>query len=390
MTENNNNNYNLDAFPGSKSHRLAWPMARLKLISKAMKALNNGTDRTGLLYFLLEFHEFEELAFKMHPIDDNADEEEQIIIFSPQKKPVWNSFYDNPDSEEDLGTHDGASYKHFFDIWDRQETALQKFTAKFLDSLDEISQGALGPPDLLMIMPLREMVASLDRRFGNITSGELRKERAKLRTPTTTLAKFDHLLETHASVHLLLEYNDTPTCDNEKIFSLQDALVNFPQLDVPTNIFEREWRIKTEGRTYERYTADLIEYINNNGLADAAPTNAPHAYVANVKRCRDDNEEPNPQPSSSSSSSNTEEILARIEKRLNAVGKGKGKSNTGGDKRSKKEKPPADAPLEYCYQHGLGNHKGTECRNFEADDKFKHATKDNTMGGSTRVWKMKK
>ena len=373
MTETNNNNYNLEAFPGSKSHRLAWPMARRKLISKAMMAYNNGHDRTGLLYFLLEFHEFKDLSFKMHPIDDNEDE----------------AYYENPEDEDRPGQHDGASYKHFFDVWDRQETAVQKFTARFLDSLDEVAQGALGPPDALIVMPLREMVAALDRRFGNITSGELRKERAKLRTPVTSLAKFDLLLETHAAVHLLLEDNDTPTCDNEKIFSLQDALVNFPQLETATNIFEREYKIKDEFRTFDRYTADLIQYIHNNGLSDATPINTPHAYVANVKRSRDDDEASPPTSSSSSTTSSAEEILSRIEKRLFAVGKGRGKRPTGDDRRPKKEKT-ADAPLEYCYQHGLGNHKGTECRNFEADDKFNHATRDNTMGGSTRVWKPKK
>jgi hypothetical protein len=190
---------------------------------------------------------------------------DEFILFAPIKKPNWDDFYDRSNY------HDGPGYNHAYDGWDKQESAVSKFTAKFLSSLDEVALGAIGPANQRLIMPLRDMFHALDTRFGFITSGELRKERSKLRVPVQSLSKFDQLLETHASVHLLLEDNDVPTCENEKIFTLQDALINFPQLETPTNNFEREHKIKSKGRTFDRYTSELIDYINNNGLQDAAP-----------------------------------------------------------------------------------------------------------------------
>ena len=64
--------YNLEPFPGSKSHRLAWPSARRMYISRAMTAHNNGTDRTGLLYFLVDHAEFSDLAFKMLDVTEEG------------------------------------------------------------------------------------------------------------------------------------------------------------------------------------------------------------------------------------------------------------------------------------------------------------------------------
>lgn len=351
-----------------------------------MTAHNNGTDRTGLLYFLVDHNEFSDLSFKILDVSESGEDE--FILFSPIKKPNWDDFYNRNNS------HNGAGYNHAYEGWDKQETAVAKFTAKFLSSLDEVALGAIGPPDSRIIMPLRDMFHALDSRFGFITSGELRKERTKLRIPIQSLSKFDQLLETHASVHLLLEDNDVPTCENEKIFTLQDALVNFPQLEIPTNNFEREHKIKSKGRTFDRYTSELIDYINNNGLQDAAPKNQPHAYAANVKRDRDDGDDsPSTQPSSSPAFDNTEERLAKIEKMLNAAVKGKNnpKKPTGDGKRSKKDpKVGLDSPSEYCFTHGFGNHKGVNCRNFEGSENQRMATADNTMGGSAKVWKIRK
>lgn len=393
MTETNN--LNLESFPGTKSHRLAWPSARRNYIAKAIIAFNNGTDHTGLLYYLLEYQEFTTLAFKIHPTYDESDGETEggkeaqfkdgFKTFSPSKRPNWDAYYSS-DSDSNR-THDGATYKHYYDIWDKQETTLQKFTASFLDSLDEVALGAIGPPDQRIIMPLRDMFHALDTRFGFITTGELRKERAKLRVPTTTLAKFDSLLETHAAIHLLLEDNDVPTCDNEKIFTLQDALINFPQLFIPTSNFEREHKIRTKGRSYDRFTSYLTDYINNNGLSESAPIDAPHAYAAHVKRGRDEGEETENTTPPPSTHDISEDLVTRIVKRLNSVNKNKGKRPTGDPRRAKK---PTDTPQEYCYIHGLGNHTGGECRNFTAEDKFKAATKANPMGGSDKIWKNRK
>jgi hypothetical protein len=390
MTENTNN-FNLESFPGSKSHRLSWPTARRNYIAKAMIAHNNGTDNTGLLYYLLEHEEFSNLAFKIHPnYDEEGDEREsgssrEFNTFSPCKRPNWDNFFIT--DTEGNRTHDGATYKHKYEIWDRQEITLQKFTANFLDSLDEVALGAIGPADQRMIMPLRDMFHALDTRFGFITTGELRKERAKLRIPTTTLSKFDSLLETHASIHLLLEDNDIPTSDNEKIFTLQDALVNFPQLSTPTSNFELEHRLKSKGRSYDRFTSYLTEYINSNGLSDAAPTDTPHAYAGHVKRNREENEETDTKLQTPSTHDISEDLVTKIVKRLNSINKNTGKKPTGEPRRAKKS---TDAPQEYCYIHGLGNHNGEECRNFTADEKFKAATKANHMGGSDKVWKNRK
>jgi hypothetical protein len=258
----------------------------------------------------------------------------------------------------------------------------------FLDSLDEVAQGAIGTPQVRLMMPLRDMFHALDTRFGFITAGELRKERAKLRIATTSLAKFDTLLETQASIHLLLEDNDCPTSDNEKIFTLQDSLINFPQLFIPTSNFEREYKLRSAERTFDRFTSYLTEYINNNGLADAAPIDAPHAYAAHVKRGRDEGEETEATPQTPSSHDISEDLITRIVKKVNSVSRNKGKKPTGEQRRAKKT---TDAPpQEYCYIHGHGNHNGYDCRNFTAEDRFKAATKANPMGGSDKVWKNRK
>jgi hypothetical protein len=78
---------------------------------------------------------------------------------------------------------------------------------------------------------------------------------------------------------------------------------------------------------------------------------------------------------------------------LNSAGKGKNnpKKTIGDGKRPKKgSKAGLDSPSEYCFTHGFGNHKGTNCRNFEGSDGQRTATADNTMGGSAKVWKTRK
>jgi hypothetical protein len=149
--------------------------------------------------------------------------------------------------------------------------------------------------------------------------------------------------------------------------------------------------LKSKGRTLERFTYDINTYIHNNHLTNTPPRNTAHPYVAHLKRSRENDEETNtdtPPPSQDS------DRLDRIEKLLNAVSKGKGKKSTGDDKKRKKEGNPAsDAPHQYCYKHGFGNHNGRACRNFDGkagEDYLKDATADNTMGGSTKVWKPRK
>jgi hypothetical protein len=90
---------------------------------------------------------------------------------------------------------------------------------------------------------------------------------------------------------------------------------------------------------------------------------------------------------------NAEERLAKIEKMLNSAGKGKNNPNkpTGDGKRPKKDpKIGLDSPSEYCFTHGFGSHKGVNCRNFEGSENQRMATADNTMGGSAKVWKIRK
>ena len=155
---NQSSTYNIESFPGAKSHRLAWPTARRNYISRAMIAHNNGTDNTGLLYYLVETQEFDHLAFQLYPVFDEIGCDEIIcdsegpkskskdfVTFTPQKRPNWDSYF-STDADGNQGPHDTATYNHFFNTWDRQELALQKFTAKFLESLDEVALGAIGPP----------------------------------------------------------------------------------------------------------------------------------------------------------------------------------------------------------------------------------------------------
>ena len=54
--------YTLEAFPGDKPHRLAWPMARRMYIARAMTALNNTIDRTGIVFYLIDRKEFEGIS----------------------------------------------------------------------------------------------------------------------------------------------------------------------------------------------------------------------------------------------------------------------------------------------------------------------------------------
>ena len=154
------------SFPGTKSHRLSWPTARRNYISEAIIAFDNGTGNTGLLYYLLEYQEFTTLAYKIHPTYDDEEEREKqgehkdgFKTFSPCKRPNWDTFY-SADADGNR-TYDGATYKHFLAIWDKQETTLQKFTANFLDTLDEVTLGAIGPPDARMIMSPTQYVPRL-------------------------------------------------------------------------------------------------------------------------------------------------------------------------------------------------------------------------------------
>ena len=253
MTETTNS-YTLEPFPGGKPHRLAWPMARRMYISRSMTAHNNTIDRTGILFYLVEGKEFENMSFMMH-----RDEEEEIKTFKPPKNPNYLDYWNKKGD-----WHDSEMYKHDYDLWNKCEVALCSFTAKFLGSLDDVALGAAGPANTRCTMPLRDIFHNLDERFGTITSGELRAERNKLKLPILSLAKFDKHLENHATIHLLLEDNFIKICDNEKIFTLQDSLANFPQLDIAINTFEMNYKLKDETRTLQRFTTDIVEYIYNN------------------------------------------------------------------------------------------------------------------------------
>ena len=160
---------------------------------------------------------------------------------------------------------------------------------------------------------------------------------------------------------------------------------------MPINTFETAFKLKSEGRTLDRFTYDINTYIHNNNLTNVPPRNTAHPYVAHLKRGRDDDEE---RPSETPLPSQDSDRLDRIEKLLNAASKGKGKKPTGDDKKKKREANPGpEAPLQYCYKHGFGNHTGRTCRNFDGkvgEEYLKDATADNTMGGSTKVWKPRK
>ena len=382
--------FTLEPFPGAKEHRLAWPMAKRMYKARAMTAVNNTVDRTGLLFYLIEGNEFDKMSYLMRH-DEDDEEDESIKVFVPLKRPVFAKYYHG---EGEDSWHDSAAYKHDFDIWNKMENALSSYTAKFLASLDEVSLGAIGTDDERLVMPLRDMFHALETRFGCITSGELRVERAKLRTPLLSLAKFDKHLAQQDSVHMLLEDNGVEICENERIFVLQDSLSFFPELETPINNFEREHKLKSELRSLDRFKGELISYIHTNSLTDLPPKNQPHAYAAHMaKRGREEMETPSTTPAQSSQS---EERLIRIEKLLANVGKNRtnNKKPTGEDKRPKKAGAGAgtgaDPPTHYCFQHGFGNHNGQMCRNFEHADNLKNATADNTMGGSAKVWKPRK
>jgi len=216
MTEQTSS-YTLEPFPNGKNHRMAWPAARRNYLQKAATAFNNTIDRTGLIYYLVEYEVFHDISFQMCHLD-GIDEWK---AFEPFKKPDYEAFYNGHNGSR---RHDEGGYRHAFDLWNKCEAALISFTSKFLSSMDEVALGAIGPANARLSMTLREMMHRLEVRFGEITAGELRAERAKLRAPILSLAHFDKHLEMQATIHLLLQDNDVATCENEKIFDFQDSL----------------------------------------------------------------------------------------------------------------------------------------------------------------------
>ena len=79
--------FTLEPFPGAKEHRLAWPMAKRMYKARAMTAVNNTVDRTGLLFYLIEGNEFDKMSFLMRH-DEDDEEDDEIKTFSPKKRPV--------------------------------------------------------------------------------------------------------------------------------------------------------------------------------------------------------------------------------------------------------------------------------------------------------------
>ncbi len=68
MTEQTSS-YTLESFPNGKNYRMAWPAARRNYLQKAATAFNNTIDRTGLIYYLVEYEVFHDISFQMCHLD---------------------------------------------------------------------------------------------------------------------------------------------------------------------------------------------------------------------------------------------------------------------------------------------------------------------------------
>ena len=334
--------YHINTFPGNKSHGLAWTIQKRHLKEMAMIAFPNTQDGMGVLAYLIAKGKYEELYCQKHGLSPDEDGLPDV----PNYK-----FIPIP-REEDFS--DSKKLKEAQANWIKETQAVQDFRAKLLASLDDIALNAVGTPDARQLKTLAEIFESLDVRFSRVTPAELGREIRRIRTPLTTIPDFEKVITTHYSLHQVCSDQNTPRSENDKIFDLQSALDNQPELQLAFTMFDLQFELSSKSRTFDEFTRQLRRAWENNKPEFPLPTTttSTHGYSPDFKRKRDGDADPTEVEASATPS---QDALNRGIEALLKLGKSLSTRPAPNNKKPRR-------PKFFCKVHSWCNHTTEECR----------------------------
>jgi hypothetical protein len=357
-------NFSINAFPGSKTHGLAWPAMKRHLIDVARGIYINTQDHLGIVAYLVNEAKYSEIHFMYHgrlPTSGTSSPTSSMssLSISASTSPAVKkyTFPKMPDQTNfDLTKKDVLNqYKFLMKNWQEEVNAVEIFRAKLLAALDEIALSALGTADERVNLQLREIYEGLDLRFSTIFNSDLRRELKRIRDPIATITNFDSVIKLHTDIHQLCEDQNTPLSENQKIIELQSSLENFPCFEIQNTLFDSNFEIKDSKRTFKTLAGNCLKHWNNLGDKGTGNTAGSHGYTNPAKA----------QKKNSTSSPNTGLDLASgpsVEDRLTRgfeeiktyllAAKDSKAPEAGKSKRKKV----------YCDNHGWGGHETSDCR----------------------------
>lgn len=365
-------NFSINAFPGSKTHGLAWPAMRRHLVDVARGIYTNTQDNLGIVAYLVSDAKYSEIFFMYHGRSPLSEEDSPLISSSssmisvdtaPKTKKY--TFPKMPDqSTFNLKNKDQLTeYKFQMKNWQDEINAVEVFRARLLSALDEVALSSLGKADERVNLKLKEIYEGLDLRFSTVSNNELRRELKKIRDPIATISSFDSVIQLHTDVHQLCEDQNMPLSENQKIIELQSSLENFPCFDIQYTLFDSAHEIKSNKRTFKTLATNCLKHWHGLDDKGAGNTTGAHGYANASKAQR---KEPASTPSAGfepTSNPSVEERFTRSLEKMEFFFANAAKSTKGSEANQGKRKKL------HCDNHGWCSHETSQCRDNKKSPK---------------------
>jgi hypothetical protein len=339
-------------FSGDKSTFPAWRTALLDVASASSVICPSGH---GLMGFCVQPAEWATLT----PPPGFPDPEGDAFTPAPHPGPPPGTATAFP------------LWKHNADRHTQQQAEVKAFKDKVYMALDPVSRAAVSDPlHGIRNRRLTDILASLDLQHGILSPADLARSLDSLKIPfvpgSVSLRDF---VNAHRRVHQEALRNGQQIAEFSRVRELIAALG-------PCGVFSTRialWRIHLPSaaqQTFELLAAAVVEFDDNR---DSTATSATGGYSPSVQ----------PIALAATATPLPSALLEFIEAAVAAAVSGRKRtpSQTSGPS------PPPGGSL-YCWTHGPGGHKGTECRN-PAPGHVSTATATSMHGGrsKTRVHK---
>lgn len=216
--------------------RISYPAYRCRILDFA-SSLQNELDENGLLGDILPLAEFEEILEAQQ--DPQPDPSTGIVpkltgyfvkLSDPGERPVRQSGQTGAVFTAD----ELAPWQYNLDRFEKQAKARKELKTAMLASLDANTLAALTDPDYgTRKVTAADVLACLDRRFGDATVVDLHANRAKLRVPFRATDDFEKFIYTHRDAHTYARRCKQEIGEAEKVALFTDAIT-------PCGLFERK------------------------------------------------------------------------------------------------------------------------------------------------------
>ena len=358
-------NFIINAFPGTKTHGLAWPAMRRHLVDVARGIYTNTQDNLGIVAYLVNDSKYSEIYYMYHgrspPLEEDTPTTSSCsstisVETVPRTKKY--TFPKMPDqSKFDLKSKDNLQeYKFQMKNWQDEVNAVEAFRAKLLSALDEVALSSLGTADERVNLKLKEIYEGLDLRFSTVSNNELRRELKKIRDPIATISSFDSVIQLHTDVHQLCEDQNMPLSENQKIIELQSSLENFPCFDIQYTLFDTAHEIKSSKRTFKALATNCLKHwsgLDDKGAGNSAGS---HGYANASKAQRKESASTPSVGFEPASNPSVEERFTRGVEKMENFFANAAKSTKGSEANQGKRKRL------HCDNHGWCSHETFQCR----------------------------